>query len=133
MTYAIPPILALALGMPRAELHVHIRGTWSQVSPWPPQRITAYADESRPQAAYADSLQSFLDHSYYACADVLRTREDFRDLMLAYLERASADEEWCMRRCRPPGPRRAGHPFARCSKNLDSSPKGPAAGASAAS
>ncbi|NTV10858.1 MAG: adenosine deaminase, partial [Zoogloea sp.] len=37
-----------------------------------------------------EDLQSFLD-LYYACADVLRTREDFRDLMLAYLARAAAD------------------------------------------
>src|SRR5512140_1252179 len=35
-------------------------------------------------------LQSFLDVYYAACA-ALRTRADFRDLTLAYLERAAAD------------------------------------------
>lgn len=87
--------LALALGMPKAELHVHIEGTLEPELAFALARrngITLpYADESALKAAYAfDSLQSFLD-LYYACADVLRTREDFRDLMLAYLERASAD------------------------------------------
>ena len=47
-----------------------------------------YADQAALAAAYNfDSLQSFLD-LYYACADVLRTADDFRDLMLAYLRSA---------------------------------------------
>ena len=36
------------------------------------------------------NLQDFLD-LYYAACDVLRTEEDFRDLMYAYLQRASVD------------------------------------------
>ena len=92
---AAPDPLALALGMPKAELHVHIEGTLEPELAFALEHrngITLpYADEAALKAAYAfDSLQSFLD-LYYACADVLRTREDFYDLMLAYLKRAAAD------------------------------------------
>jgi adenine deaminase len=88
-------VLALACRMPKAELHVHIEDTLEPALAFALARrngITLpYADEAALAAAYAfDSLQSFLD-LYYACADVLRTAGDFRDLMLAYLERAAAD------------------------------------------
>lgn len=81
--------------MPKAELHVHIEGTLEPELAFALARRNGlslpYADEASLKAAYAfDSLQSFLD-LYYACADVLRTAADFCDLMLAYLERAAAD------------------------------------------
>ena len=97
MPHAAAPdrALELALTMPKAELHVHIEGTLEPELAFALARRNGltlpYADEAALAAAYDfDSLQSFLD-LYYACADVLRTEADFRDLMLAYLERAAAD------------------------------------------
>ena len=89
-------VLALACRMPKAELHVHIEGTLEPALAFALARRNGialpYADEAALAAAYDfDSLQSFLD-LYYACADVLRSADDFRDLMLAYLERAAADK-----------------------------------------
>lgn len=82
-------------GLPKAELHVHIEGT---LEPELAFGLAArqgielpYASVEALRAAYRfTDLQSFLD-VYYAGAAVLSTRDDFRDLTAAYLQRAHAD------------------------------------------
>ncbi|MEE1296144.1 MAG: adenosine deaminase [Bifidobacterium sp.] len=88
------PKLTTALAtMPKTELHVHIEGTLE------PELALEFAarnhvelpwhdlEELREQYRFTD-LQSFLD-LYYTLMGTLRTMDDFRDLMLAYLERAA--------------------------------------------
>ena len=81
--------------LPKAELHVHIEGTLE------PELMFALAmrngvelpfatvEDARRAYEFSD-LQSFLD-IYYRAAAVLRTEEDFADLMSSYLRRAAAD------------------------------------------
>lgn len=82
-------------GLPKAELHLHIEGSLE------PELMFAlatrngvtipFASVEEVRAAYDFSnLQDFLD-IYYAGANVLQTRDDFRDLALAYFDRAAAD------------------------------------------
>jgi adenosine deaminase len=81
--------------LPKTELHVHIEGTLE------PELLLDLAvrngyelpfeDVDAAHAAYRfTDLQSFLDILYQGAA-VLRTPEDFHDLMSAYLRRAAAD------------------------------------------
>lgn len=83
------------VGLPKAELHLHIEGSLE------PELMFAlahrngialpYADVEAVRAAYAfGNLQDFLD-IYYAGAAVLITRADFHDLAMAYFDRAVAD------------------------------------------
>jgi adenosine deaminase len=83
------------VGLPKAELHLHLEGT---LEPELAFELAArnrvalpFADVAALRRAYSFSnLQSFLD-LYYACMAVLRTTEDFHDLAAAYLARARAD------------------------------------------
>jgi adenosine deaminase len=85
----------LAVRLPKTELHVHIEGT---LEPEMMFRLATkngvalpFAGVEQVRAAYRfTDLQSFLD-IYYQGAAVLRTPEDFYDLMAAYLERAAGD------------------------------------------
>jgi len=81
--------------LPKVELHLHLEGT---LEPELAFELAArngvglpYANVEAMRAAYDfTDLQSFLDLYYAACA-VLVTREDFRELTLAYLRRAAED------------------------------------------
>ena len=81
--------------LPKAELHVHVEGT---LEPEMLFELAARNGVELPfdsvndvRAAYSfTDLQSFLD-IYYRGAAVLRTEQDFRDLMAAYLVRAHLD------------------------------------------
>jgi adenosine deaminase len=80
---------------PKAELHVHIEGTLEPELAFQLAQRNGVAlpagDAVSLRRAYAfDDLQSFLD-LYYACTAALCTVDDFRALMVAYLERAAAD------------------------------------------
>jgi adenosine deaminase len=88
-------IEALIGAMPKVELHVHLEGTLE------PEMLMCLAEKNgvaipygsaeEARAAYQFSdLQSFLDIYYAACATLV-TREDFRDLTLAYLRRVAID------------------------------------------
>jgi adenosine deaminase len=88
-------LAAFIRGLPKCELHVHIEGT---LEPEMKFRLATrngvklpYADADEMRKAYGfDDLTSFLK-MYYEGMAVLRTEQDFYDLMLAYLERAAAD------------------------------------------
>jgi adenosine deaminase len=81
--------------LPKTELHVHIEGTLEPELMFHLATrnglILPFEDVDQVHAAYRfTDLQSFLD-IYYQGGEVLRTPDDFYDLMSAYLDRAAAD------------------------------------------
>ena len=86
---------AFIAGLPKAELHMHIEGSLEPELMFALAKRNAVAipfdSVEAVRAAYSFSnLQDFLD-IYYEGANVLREEADFRDLALAYFERAAAD------------------------------------------
>ena len=88
------PLAAFIEGMPKAELHMHIEGSFEPELMF---EIAARNDISLPyktvdalRDAYKfNDLQDFLN-IYYQGASALRTEQDFYDLTYAYLKRARA-------------------------------------------
>lgn len=81
--------------LPKAELHLHVEGTLKPELMFELARrngvhLRYRTIEDARAACRFDRLQSFLD-LYHEGIEVLRTPEDFRDLALAYFERAHAD------------------------------------------
>jgi len=85
----------LIQSLPKAELHVHIEGTFE------PELMFEIAQRNHVNIPYASvddlkkaydfhNLQSFLD-IYYAGANVLLHEQDFYDLTYAYFEKCKAD------------------------------------------
>lgn len=86
---------ALIQALPKAELHVHIEGTFE------PELMFAIAQRNQIDIPYKNveevkqayqfhNLQSFLD-IYYAGANVLIKQEDFYDLAWAYFKKCAED------------------------------------------
>lgn len=87
--------LELIRALPKAELHVHIEGTFE------PELMFAIAQRNQIEIPYQSieevkaaynfhNLQSFLD-IYYAGANVLIHEQDFYDLAWAYFEKCAED------------------------------------------
>jgi adenosine deaminase len=84
-------IKSFIAGLPKAELHLHIEGTFEPTLMFQLAErngITLpYENVAALQAAYAfNRLQDFLD-IYYQGMNVLRTEQDFFDLTWAYLQK----------------------------------------------
>jgi adenosine deaminase len=82
-------------GLPKAELHMHLEGSFEPELMFAIARRNKcdipFASVEEVRAAYAFSnLQEFLD-IYYQGAQVLRSRQDFYDLTDAYIRRVAAD------------------------------------------
>jgi len=81
--------------MPKAELHIHLEGSLEpelmfEIAGRNRMELPFHSAAEVRQAYQFTDLQSFLD-IYYEGMSVLLREEDFRDMTLAYLERAHGD------------------------------------------
>jgi adenosine deaminase len=81
-------------GIPKAELHVHIEGTFEpelmfKIATRNNSRIKYKSVEEIREAYKFNNLQEFLD-LYYEGAGILTEEEDFYDLTMAYLDKAAS-------------------------------------------
>jgi len=81
-------------GIPKAELHVHIEGTFEpelmfKIAMRNNSRIKYKSVEEIREAYKFNNLQNFLD-LYYEGAGILTEEEDFYDLTMAYLDKAAS-------------------------------------------
>jgi len=81
-------------GIPKAELHLHIEGTFEpelmfKIAMRNNVRIRYRSVEEIREAYRFNNLQDFLD-IYYEGAGILTKEEDFYDLTMAYLEKAAS-------------------------------------------
>ena len=86
----------LILGIPKAELHVHIEGTLEpellfEIAARNAVKLKYDSVEDLRKAYHFNNLQEFLD-IYYAGADVLLFEQDFFDLTMAYLRRMRSEQ-----------------------------------------
>ncbi|MPW45020.1 adenosine deaminase [Acinetobacter guerrae] len=86
----------LIRALPKAELHVHIEGTFEpelmfEIAQRNHIQIPYQSVEEIKQAYNFHNLQSFLD-IYYAGANVLVYEQDFYDLAWAYFEKCAEDK-----------------------------------------
>jgi adenosine deaminase len=89
-----PSLARFIAGLPKAELHVHIEGTFEPELMFAMARrnnvALRFADVEALRAAYQFTrLQDFLD-IYYQGMAVLQVERDFYDLTWAYCEKAAA-------------------------------------------
>jgi len=85
-------IQAFIEGMPKAELHLHIEGTFEpelmfRIAQRNNRQLRYKSVEELKEAYRFNNLQEFLD-IYYTGAEVLTGEQDFYDLTYAYLQKA---------------------------------------------
>jgi len=86
-------MLTFIQNLPKAELHLHIEGTFEpellfEIAQRNKISIPYDSVESLRKAYQFDCLQDFLD-IYYQGANVLQTEQDFYDLTFSYLEKCN--------------------------------------------